>query len=203
MGEGQRRNNAAPLLGSSPLSKEPLSETRSFSHGSNRQSPQSTLSLSFPFSQPYPHSPPHCQEFSLSTHLVGLVGLVDCFFNSLVVGVSHSLIFWHFWLFIDFRLVVILLLVVRGSKGFLPTPPSWLELSEVTFWALRLSNIWRFGRLSLWNNLGLVLSLRSSSLISFSFSSTKINLFKLSISTSFDNLYFLRKFALLKGFHMY
>ena len=42
----------------------------------------------------------------------GLVVLVDFFFNSLVVGVPCSLIFWHFWLFIDFRLVVILLLVV-------------------------------------------------------------------------------------------
>ena len=27
--------------------------------------------------------------------------------------------------YIDFRLVVILLLVVRGSEGFLPLPPSW------------------------------------------------------------------------------
>ena len=59
--------------------------------------------------------------------LTSLVVLVDCFFNSLVVGVPCSLIFWHFWLFIDFRLVVILLLVVRGSEGFLPIPPSWLE----------------------------------------------------------------------------
>ena len=60
--------------------------------------------------------------------LTSLVVLVDFFFNSLVVGVPHSLIFWCFWLFIDFRLVVILLLVVRGSEGFPPTPPSWPEL---------------------------------------------------------------------------
>ena len=47
--------------------------------------------------------------------LTGLVVLVDFFINSLVVGVPRSLIFWHFWLFIDFRLVVILLLVVQES----------------------------------------------------------------------------------------
>ena len=51
-------------------------------------------------------------------------GLGKCFFNPLVVRVLCSLIFWHFWLFIVFRLVVILL-VVQGSKAFLPTSPSW------------------------------------------------------------------------------
>ena len=55
----------------------------------------------------------------------GLVVLVDFFFNSLVVRVPGSLIFWHFWLFIDFRLVVILLSVVQGREGFLPMPLSW------------------------------------------------------------------------------
>ena len=111
---------------------------RGFSHCSNCRSPQSILSLSFPFSQPLPrgppphHSQPHphgplpCCGFSLFARLTSLIGLVD-FFISLVVGVPCSLIFWHFWLFIDFRLVVILLLVVQGSEGFLPTPPSWLE----------------------------------------------------------------------------
>ena len=59
--------------------------------------------------------------------LTGLVVLFDCFFNFVVVGVPCSLIFWHFWLFIDFRLAVILPLVVGGSEGFLPTPPSRLE----------------------------------------------------------------------------
>ena len=68
------------------------------------------LSLSFAFSQPCPHSP-------LPLVLTGLVVLVDFFFNSLVVGVPWSLIFWRFW-FIDFRLVVILPLVVREAKGF-------------------------------------------------------------------------------------
>ena len=36
----------------------------------------------------------------------------------MVVGVPCNLIFWHFWLFIDFRLVVTLLLVVKEVKGF-------------------------------------------------------------------------------------
>ena len=55
-------------------------------------------------------------------------GLDECFFNSSVVGVPCSLIFWQFWLFFLFKLVVIHLLVVWGSKAFVPTPPSWLEL---------------------------------------------------------------------------
>ena len=37
------------------------------------------------------------------------------------------------WWFIDFRLVVILLLVVQGREGFLPMPPSWPELSTPKF----------------------------------------------------------------------
>ena len=51
----------------------------------------------------------------------------ECFFNSWVVGLPWSLIFWQFWLFFVFKLVVILLLVVQGSEVFLPMPPSWLE----------------------------------------------------------------------------
>ena len=65
--------------------------------------------------------------------LTGLVVLVDFFFNSLVVGVLYSLIFWRFWLLTDFRLVVILLLVVRGNGGFLPTPPSWPGVAAYYF----------------------------------------------------------------------
>ena len=142
-GRGQRGNSAARLLISSPLSNksEPSCETGSFSHLGNCHSPQLPLSLSFPLSQPLlPSLPPHCSqprpsarhqgfsELALEVHcLTSLVVLVDFFFNSLVVKVPCRLIFWHFWLFIDFRLVVILLLVVRGSEGFLPTPPSWLE----------------------------------------------------------------------------
>ena len=60
-------------------------------------------------------------------------GLFECFFNFLVVGFLCSLIFWHFWLFIVFKLVVILVFVVQGSEAFLPTPPSWQEPSGYTF----------------------------------------------------------------------
>ena len=43
--------------------------------------------------------------------------LDECFFfNSLVVRLPCSSIFWQFWLFIVFKLVVIFLLVVQGSK---------------------------------------------------------------------------------------
>ena len=39
--------------------------------------------------------------------------LDECFFfNSLVVGLPYSLIFWQFWLFFVFKFVVVLLLVV-------------------------------------------------------------------------------------------
>ena len=117
-----------------PLSNEPSCETGSFSHWDNpHHSPPSALSLSFLFSQPQGRGPSPCCGFSPSaclTSLVGLGGLVDCFSNSLVVRVPCHSIFWHFWLFFDFRLVVILLLVVRGSKGLLPIPPSWLELRK-------------------------------------------------------------------------
>ena len=54
-------------------------------------------------------------------------GLDECFFNSLVVRVPCSLIFWHFWLFIVFKLVVIILLVVQGNEAFLP------EASQLPF----------------------------------------------------------------------
>ena len=54
-------------------------------------------------------------------------GLGKCFFfNSLVVGLPCSSIFWQFWLFFDFKFAVVLL-VVRGGTVCLPTPPSWLE----------------------------------------------------------------------------
>ena len=50
-------------------------------------------------------------------------------FNSLVVGLPHSLIFWQFWLFFVFKFAVVLLLVVWGGKVYLPSPPSWPEVS--------------------------------------------------------------------------
>ena len=44
----------------------------------------------------------------------------------------HAVIFWHFRLFIVFRSIAILLLVVQGCV-FLPTPLSYPELQEIMF----------------------------------------------------------------------
>ena len=50
--------------------------------------------------------------------------LDECFFfNCFVVGLTYSSIFWKFWLFFVFKLVLILLLFVWGSKTYLPMPP--------------------------------------------------------------------------------
>ena len=84
-------------------------------------------------SQPRPHGLLPCLRSSRPTCLTSLAGLVDSFFNSLVVRVPCSLIFWHFRLFIDFRFVVILLFIVQGSKGFLPTPACWPQLIRLFF----------------------------------------------------------------------
>ena len=55
--------------------------------------------------------------------------LDECFFfNSLVVRFPYSSIFWRFWLFSVLKFVVVLLLVVWGSKAYLPMPPSWPEV---------------------------------------------------------------------------
>ena len=44
-------------------------------------------------------------------------GLDECFFfNSLVVALPYSSIFWQFWLIFVFKFVVVLLWVVRGGK---------------------------------------------------------------------------------------
>ena len=48
--------------------------------------------------------------------------------NSLTVGLIYSSIFWQFWWFSICKLVVVLLLVVQGSKAYLTTPQSWLEI---------------------------------------------------------------------------
>ena len=53
----------------------------------------------------------------------------ECFFNSLVVGLPYSSIFWQFWLVFVFKFVVVLLLVVQGGKIYLPMPPSSLEVA--------------------------------------------------------------------------
>ena len=41
--------------------------------------------------------------------------------------------FWQFWLFFVFKFVVVLVLFVRRSKVYLPIPPSWPEVRNLTF----------------------------------------------------------------------
>ena len=54
--------------------------------------------------------------------------LDECFFfNSLVVRLPYSSIFWQFWLFCVSKFLV-LLLVVQGGKVYLTSPPSYLEV---------------------------------------------------------------------------
>ena len=61
-------------------------------------------------------------------------GLDECFFfNSLVVKLPYGSIFWQFWLFFVFKFVVVLLLVAREGKVYLPIPPSWLEVPSHLF----------------------------------------------------------------------
>ena len=131
-GRHQRGNSAAHLLVPSALLDGLLCETGSFSHCSNchinseSQFPLKSAPPSKPLQpltrlQPAlpPRSPDSQQFFSASQwHLTGLVVLIDFFFNSLVVRVPCSLIFWCFWLFIDFRLVVILFWLCEEAKGF-------------------------------------------------------------------------------------
>ena len=77
---------------------------------------------------------PSCHESSLHRLPVSIppTSLDECFFfNSLVVGLLYSSIFWQFWFLLFFKLVVILLLVVEGSEVYLPMPPSWPELHTV------------------------------------------------------------------------
>ena len=141
-GRSQRGNSAACLLFSSTLSNELLCENGSFSYPCNHGSPQPPLSplKSAPPEQAAelssaPSLAPEVHQYAAvfltrpaqsTTLWVWLFWLIF-FFNSLVVRVSCSLIFWRFWLFINFRLVVIFLLVVQESEGSLSTPPSWPE----------------------------------------------------------------------------
>ena len=83
------------------------------------------------------HQPPPCHTSSPPQLLVSAppTSLDECFFfKSLVVRLPYSAIFWPLWLFFLFKLVVILLLVVQGSKAYLPClhlgylSPSWLEV---------------------------------------------------------------------------
>ena len=58
--------------------------------------------------------------------------LNECFFfNSWVVRLPYSLIFCQLWLFFVFKYFVVLLLVVRGGKVYLPTRPSCPEVSII------------------------------------------------------------------------
>ena len=78
-------------------------------------------------------------------------GLDECFFfNSLVVRLTYSSIFYQFWLFFVFKFVV-LLLVEQGGRVCLPMPPSLLEVHLLSifylkvcvkeFWTLLLSTV--------------------------------------------------------------
>ena len=88
---------------------------------------------------------PSCHPSSLTLLPVSTppTGLDECFFfNSLVVRLPFSLIFWQFWLFFVFKLVVILLLFVRGREIFLPTPLSclsfrWVALNKIEWTLIR------------------------------------------------------------------
>ena len=66
---------------------------------------------------------PGCQSLPLL-----LVWMNVSFLNSLIVGLPYTLIFWQFWLFIVFKFVDILLLLIQGGKVYLPMPPSCLEV---------------------------------------------------------------------------
>ena len=61
-------------------------------------------------------------------------GLDECFiFNSSVVGLPYSSIFWQFWLFLVFKFVVVLLLVAQRGKVHLPMPTSWLGVLKQVY----------------------------------------------------------------------
>ena len=84
------------------------------------------------------HQPPPCHTSSLPQLPLSTPSnsLYECFlFNSLVVGLPFSSVFWQF-LFFVFQLVAILLLVVWGSKTYLPTPPSWPDLLSISYWVV-------------------------------------------------------------------
>ena len=80
--------------------------------------------------------PPPCRDSSLPVSTPP-TGLDECFFfNSLVVGLPYSSIFCQFWLFFDFKFVVVLLWVVQGGTVYLPMPPSWPEVYKPSFKSL-------------------------------------------------------------------
>ena len=85
--------------------------------------------LVYPHTNVGPPSPPATALLRvLSTQLpfsAPPTSLDECFFfNSLVVRLPYSSMFWQFGLFFVFKFVVVLLLVVRRGTVCLPTPPS-------------------------------------------------------------------------------
>ena len=97
---------------------------------------------------PVPHLLP-CQESSPPQLPVSALptGLDKCFFfNSSVVGLPYSSIFWQLWLVFSHILlfkysclhfpsttpptIVVFLLVARRGTRYLPMPPSWLEVHK-------------------------------------------------------------------------
>ena len=68
-------------------------------------------------------------------------GLNECFFfNSLVVRLPYSSIFWHFWLFFVFKFVVVLYLVVGG--GSVSPYASILARSPILISYRQLPHMW-------------------------------------------------------------
>ena len=95
MGRGQRGNNTAYLIGSSPLSNELWCETGSFSHYGGVAVVHSQLWVSvFPLSQPLPQSP-----LSLAPSSAPMVCCMAMVFLSWPTGPHHGfLLVWLFWL---------------------------------------------------------------------------------------------------------
>ena len=74
-------------------------------------------------------SPTQSSSRMSSPPLLLPINLDDCFFfNSLVVGLPYSSIFWQLWLFFVFKFTVVLFLFLQGGKVYLPMPPSWLAV---------------------------------------------------------------------------
>ena len=82
----------------------------------------SAAALPTPVLQPLP-----CHESSLPRRSSPpLYGLDECFlFNSLVVRLLYSSIFWHFWLFFIFKFVVVLPLVEEAQCVYLCLYLGW------------------------------------------------------------------------------
>ena len=125
LGRGQRRNNAAPLLCSSPTfqwtllwdweflpsSQPPKCFIASFEPLVSRSASPASPALSTPCCSP---SLLGCLSSLYAPH----TNLGPCFFSSLVVRVPCSLIFWHFWLFIVFKLVVFFFWLYKEARCF-------------------------------------------------------------------------------------